>query len=96
MNTFASRRAQDPVESLRQARTFDTTKRHYEDLGLCRFCAAQAAWGHQLTFSRINPPCHECQLRVDDFPVAEPGRWRCDSPRRGIKFSFPLRPGLGE
>lgn len=92
MKASMSRRARDPVETPRQARTFDATKRHYERLGLCRTCAAQAGWGHQLGFSRINQPCKRCQALVDTFPVARSGRWRSNSPRRGASFSYTIRP----
>lgn len=87
-----SRPAADPPESLRQARTFDATKRHYMQLGLCGRCAAQAAWGHQLGFSESKPPCHGCQSIVDTFPVDKPGKWRSNSPRRGAEFSSSIRP----
>jgi hypothetical protein len=93
MSKPMSRAANDPVESNRQARTYDATKLHYQRLGLCRFCAAQASWGHQLGFSRVKPPCDECQPFVDTFPTAKPGRWRSDSPRRGAEFSSSVRHG---
>ncbi|BCW72415.1 hypothetical protein NicSoilB8_34590 [Arthrobacter sp. NicSoilB8] len=96
MKDSMSRRAQDPPETLRQARIFDSTKRHYERLGLCRVCAAQASFGHQRGFSQINPPCHECQPKVDDFPTDKPGLWRSYSPRRGAGFSSSVRPGMGK
>lgn len=96
MKDSMSRRAQDRVETLRQARIFDSAKRHYERLGLCGVCAAQAAWGHQLGFSGINPPCHRCQPIVDAFPVNKPGKWRSNSPRYGAKFSTLVRPGMGK
>lgn len=89
MKTSMSRCAQDRVETLRQTQTFDTNKRHYKGLGLCHPCAAQAAWGHQLGFSRVTKqPCHECQPIVDRFPRARPGKWRSYSPRSGAKFSL--------
>ncbi|NYD78436.1 hypothetical protein SAMN05216555_10988 [Arthrobacter cupressi] len=75
------------AETLRQARTFDRIKRHYEGLGLCGPCAAQAAWGHQIGFSQSKAPCEDCQPIVDGFPVAKPNGWRSNSPRRGVEFS---------
>lgn len=84
------------VETLRQARTFDSNKGHYESLGLCNPCAAQAAWGHQLGFSECKPPCQECQPLVDRFPVAKPNQWRSNSPRRGAEFSSSDHPGMGQ
>lgn len=80
-----SRPANDSAETYRQARSFDTNKRHYEALGLCGRCAAQAAWGHQLGFSRIKPPCGGCWPLVDTIPVDKTGKWRSKSPRRGAK-----------
>lgn len=87
-----TRPTNDSVETLWQARSFDTNKRHYQGLGLCGPCAAQAAWGHQLGFSRIDPPCGVCQPLVDTFPVDKPGMWRSHSPRRGASFSSTIRP----
>lgn len=91
-----SQPANDPVETFRQARYFDANKRHYQGLGLCGACAAQAAWGHQLGFSRIEPPCPECQPLVATFPVDKPGKWRSNSPRRAAKFSRPGGPSVGQ
>lgn len=96
MSKSRSQAANDRVESNRQARTYDATKLHYQRLGLCRFCAAQGAWGHQLGFSRVNPPCHECQPLVNSFPVTEPGAWKSYSPRRGAMFSFAVSPRTGQ
>lgn len=97
MTVSTSRPAQEAVETIRQARAFDAMKRHYERLGLCRVCAAQASWGHQLGFSRLaKQPCHECQAIIDTFPVARPGRWRSSSPRRGAEFSSSFLPGAGQ
>jgi hypothetical protein len=59
------------------ARSFD------QGPDLCGRCAAQAAWGHQLGFSRIDPPCGVWEPLVDTFPVDKPGGWRSYSPRRG-------------
>lgn len=86
----------DAPETIWQAGTFDSIKRRYVRLGLCSACAAQAAWGHQLGFSRSNPPCQECQPLVDTFPVKKPNRWHSWSPRRGASLSQGLRPGIGQ
>jgi hypothetical protein len=96
MTKPTSRSANDRPETNRQARTYQATKLHYQRLGLCRFCAAQAAWGHQIGFSKVKPPCHECQPLVDTFPVAVPGRWRSNSPRRGARFSSSVSPSIGQ
>lgn len=55
-------------ETLAQARRWETTKRRYIGAGLCDKCAAQAAWGHQIGFSRINAPCADCAAVVGAFP----------------------------
>ena len=73
-------------ESFRQAHTWEVTANHYEADGLCRGCAGQAAYGHQLGFSRIQPPCGPCQSVVDGFPqsagVASPWRRHIKGARR--------------
>jgi hypothetical protein len=63
-------------ESPRTARRWDGAKAAYLRDGLCHRCAAQAAWGHQLGFSRIRPPCADCRPIVDRFPVSEASPWR--------------------
>lgn len=80
-------KSQGKPETPRQARSWDATKRHYRSLGLCGACAAQAAWGHQLGFTTVNPPCLVCLPVVLSFPVNEPGEWRSNSPRRGAPLS---------
>lgn len=72
----------DNPETIRQARTWVTTKGHYLELGLCSTCAAQAAYGHQLGFGRANPPCASCLPVILSLPVNELGEWRSSSPRR--------------
>jgi hypothetical protein len=84
------------VETLRQARTFDSNKEHYVSLGLCNPCAAQAAFGHQLGFSRSKPPCQACRPVVALFSVKEANHWRSQSPRHGAKFSPQLRPRMSQ
>lgn len=83
-----SKHTKDANETLRQSRTFGTVKGHYLNLGLCGPCAAQAAFGHQIGFSRSNPPCEGCLPTISSFPVKEPGPWRSSSPRRGAEFSL--------
>lgn len=96
MINTASRPAKSSAESLRQARTFDSNKRHYVSLGLCSPCAAQAAWGHQLGFSKSKSPCQGCQPLVDSFPVRRSNKWRSHSQRRGAKFLASVRPDMGQ
>lgn len=47
----------DKPETFRQAGTWENVKNKYVDAGLCNGCAGQAAYGHQLGFTRIHPPC---------------------------------------
>jgi hypothetical protein len=54
----------DRPETVRQARTWETVKGHYEDAGLDGGCAGQAAYGHQLGFAKVNPPCDHCSYIV--------------------------------
>ena len=73
MIIFTTSRTRDANETPRQARTFSTVKGHYLTLGLCSPCAAQAAFGHQLGFSRSKPPCNSCRAIIASFPVEELG-----------------------
>lgn len=57
-------------ETARQAHTWETVANLYETDGLCRGCAGQAAYGHQLGFSRVHPPCDPCQSIVGGFPLS--------------------------
>jgi hypothetical protein len=43
------------------ARLWERVKSAYVADGFCHGCAAQAAYGHQLGFSQIEPPCGACQ-----------------------------------
>lgn len=93
MIIFTTSRTRDANETPRQARTFSTVKGHYLTLGLCSPCAAQAAFGHQLGFSRSKPPCNSCRAIIASFPVEEPGPWRSRSPRRGASAPWSVRNG---
>jgi hypothetical protein len=66
----------DGPETMRQAKTWQVHNNRYVDLGLCYACAAQAGYGHQLGFSRINPPCEVCAPIVATFPFAAVAPWR--------------------
>ncbi len=58
--TFERRKGDRP-ETIDQARTWGRVKGHYLAAGLCAGCAGQAAYGHQLGFTRIKDPCTECR-----------------------------------
>jgi len=50
----------DKPETMSQAVNWDKRFSAYERAGFCFVCAAQAAWGHQLGFSRVRPVCPDC------------------------------------
>lgn len=54
----------DKPETARQAQTWENTKNKYVAAGLCNGCAGQAAYGHQMGFHRIHPPCGSCRGRT--------------------------------
>lgn len=47
----------DKPETPRQAATWENVKNRYAEAGLCNACAGQAAYGHQMGFARVQPPC---------------------------------------
>lgn len=59
---MADKRKGDKPETVRQAATWENVKNHYLAAGLCNGCAGQAAYGHQLGFSRIKDPCDTCKM----------------------------------
>lgn len=63
-------------ETLGQAVRWETVKNRYGRRGLRVRCAAQAAWGHQLGFGNVHPPCGVCESVVVGFEVAERNGWR--------------------
>jgi hypothetical protein len=67
---------QDAPETQRQAERWDEVKAHYLRQGLCGHCSAQAAWGHQLGWRRISPPCDGCFPIVVRFAGKGAGDWR--------------------
>jgi hypothetical protein len=72
-----------PSETLVQARTWMTVKNIYRELGLCNGCAGQAAYGHQMGFAAVHPPCPACEKVIAAFPIEKPNGWRT----RGGKVS---------
>lgn len=66
----------DGPETQAEADHWQRRNNRYVRLGLCYPCAAQCAYGHQLGFSRIHPPCEACQPIVDTFPYPAVGPWR--------------------
>lgn len=72
----------DRPETLAQAVEWQAVERHYVTLGLCHACAAQAAYGHQIGFTRINQPCPDCATVVAGFPDEAANGWRSQSYRK--------------
>jgi hypothetical protein len=67
-------------ETQRQAQEWERFKNRYQRSGLCDRCAAQAAWGHQVSaggWRVVKPPCPPCAELVAMFPyiTANPA-WR--------------------
>jgi hypothetical protein len=54
-----------PPETKRQAQRWDAHVKAYRAKGLCVACAGQAAYGHQLGFDAIAPPCETCRPLVN-------------------------------
>ncbi len=66
----------DSPETAAQAAEWDRKKGQYIRAGLCHQCAAQAAWGHQLGFQRVHPPCQRCVRVVVVLPQPGVNGWR--------------------
>ena len=62
-----SAKARSPHAPRRQAQRWDAHVEAYKAGGLCVACAGQAAYGHQLGFNVIKPPCEDCRPLVDTF-----------------------------
>jgi len=71
-----TRSALSQAETLSQARTHDRYARAYRDAGLCSGCAYQAAYGHQLGFGVVRPPCEGCAATVASLPSGKANGWR--------------------
>ena len=63
-------------ETTGQAEWWMRARSWYERAGLCPRCSSQGAWGHQLGFSNVKPPCTPCGLIVAEFPVSALSGWR--------------------
>jgi hypothetical protein len=70
-----------PPESLNAARRFDQRVKQYRAAGLCRRCAAQAAFGHTDGWLKVHPPCSVCLPIVHTFPPSGT-RMALPAPRR--------------
>lgn len=72
----------DPPETLAQARRWDRAHAWYLRAGLCGRCASQMAWGHQIGWGRVHPPCESCLLIIGTFPLIQVNGWR-SVPKQG-------------
>lgn len=74
MKTTEKRKGDRP-ETLSQAINWETVKGRYRRAGLCNGCAGQAAYGHQLSFLRIKPPCDACRgLALTERVIRQQGQ----------------------
>lgn len=63
-------------ETIGQANAWDAIKRRYLAAGFCHRCAARAAWGHQIGFTKTDPPCEHCAgLTVPEIAGERAARW---------------------
>lgn len=65
-----------------QARAWEEIKRQYLRLGLCHYCAAQAAYGHAHGFAWVERPRPGCLPVVATFEYEAPNGWRKASRER--------------
>jgi hypothetical protein len=67
----------DRTETFSQAQRFDTNRNTFAKLGFCDTCAAQAAYGRQLGWNQVAPPCARCIASVDEVSMEAIGApWR--------------------
>lgn len=60
----------DLPETNKQAQVWETVKNRYLRLGLCHRCTSQAAWAHQIGWTRIeHDPCLNCLPLVQHLPL---------------------------
>lgn len=64
------------AETPRQAEKWSRVKSWYYRAGLCPRCSSQGAWGHQLGFSNVKPPCLPCSRIVSKYPILTVNGWR--------------------
>lgn len=70
------------TETLNDVETWQRVKRGYVGLGLCDYCAAQAAYGHAHGFAAVEPPRPVCAEIVQEFDFQAPNGWRKASRER--------------
>jgi len=75
-------------ETPRQARRWQQVYGWYDRAGLCPRCCAQGAWGHQLGFSNVKPPCNPCAVIVAEFPAKVSNGWCQLTQRTAPQFAL--------
>lgn len=68
--------ASQPPETPSQAQEWQRAYGWYDRAGLCPRCSAQGAWGVQLGYSNVKPPCNPCAVIVAEFPAERSNGWR--------------------
>lgn len=70
------------TESPRMARRWQSNLSRYANAGLCPRCAGQAAFGHQLGWANVFPPCSVCWPIVTSWanPTGSPSGWHVLEP----------------
>ncbi|GAA2089403.1 hypothetical protein [Aeromicrobium tamlense] len=63
-------------ETPKQARQWETVKNCAHGAGLCYPCAAEFAYGVQLGFTAVDPPCPNCTQVMLSWPVGKSNGWR--------------------
>lgn len=65
-----------------QVAAWEQVKSRYLRLGLCHYCAAQAAYGHACGFATVEPPRPGCLPVIQGFEFDAPNGWRKASKER--------------
>lgn len=68
--------ASQPPETPSRAQEWQRAYGWYDRAGLCPRCSAQGAWGVQLGYSNVKPPCNPCAVIVAEFPAERSNGWR--------------------
>lgn len=82
----------DKPETLAQAVEWEKVKNHYVTLELCHVCAAQATYGHQIGFTKVNQPCPDCAGVVAGLPDGAANGWRSQSYRKTRRGAYGTGP----
>ncbi|MFI0452457.1 hypothetical protein [Actinomadura sp. 6N118] len=68
---------EEPPETPDQALYWERVTARYQEHGLCRRCAGQAAYGHRHGFTRVRSACDNCMATVVvGLPLPASNGWR--------------------